>query len=39
MNSRRSFLRELTGAVRNVAAATQSTTEPAREVPDRKSVV
>ena len=34
MNSRRSFLRELTGAVRNVAAATQSTPEPAREVPD-----
>jgi len=29
VNSRRSFLRELTGAVRDVAAAAQSTTEPA----------
>ena len=34
MNSRRSFLRELTGAVRDVAAAAQSTAEPARGVPD-----
>ncbi len=32
MNSRRSFLRDLTGAVRDVAAAAQP--EPAREVPD-----
>ena len=32
MNSRRSFLRELTGAVRDVASAAQP--EPARKVPD-----
>ena len=38
MNSRRSFLREISGAVRDVAVAAKSTTEPVAPPPPREAL-